>query len=310
MGAGSWIPAPHSPQPGKIKGIDDALLGPSPFGVAFAPLVGLRLSLVHAPELSGRGRRRGRGSRSAVGIAPGGAGIRRLLSRLDLDSRFLSSIHRVGDEAETVGGGPRGPRFQVVFIFVRVLLRGFAAGGASPLPAPRVVGKIHFESSPFPLKRPKSRRPAPWAPVWISGRRQGGHTPPRPERGGGGGRQLGSPPQGQRAAAAPVRPARPLHPPRPPATPRSRAPHCSVTGVDPAAGAGRTTDSPGTWPRRRQLTAPRGPQPRRKRARLAQGDRSIHHARPTAERAAPGRAGSSARPAQRPPGAALQAASS
>ena len=161
-----------------------------------------------------------------------------------------------------------------------------AAGGASPLPAPRVVGKIHFESSPFPLKRPKSRRPSPWAPDWISGRRRGGHTPPRPGRGGGG--ELGSPPEGQRAAAAPVRPARPLHPPSPPATLRSRAPHCSVTGVHHAAGAGRTTDSPGARPRRRQLTVPRRPQPRRKRARLPQGDRSIHHARHTAKRGVPG----------------------
>ena len=95
VGAGVLIPAPHSPQPHKVNGID-ALLSLSPFGAAFAPLVGLRLSLVQAPELSGRGRRRGRGrgSRRAVGIGPGRAGMRRLVGqRLDLDSRFLSGVH-------------------------------------------------------------------------------------------------------------------------------------------------------------------------------------------------------------------------
>ncbi|XP_043778869.1 translation initiation factor IF-2-like [Cervus elaphus] len=280
VGAGSWIPAPHSPQPRKIKGIDDALLGPSPFGVAFAPLVGLRFSLVHAPELSGRGRRRGRGSRSAVGIAPGGAGIRWLLSRLDFDSRFLSGVHRVGDEAEAVGGGPRGPRFQVVFIFVRVLLPGFAAGGASPLPAPRVVGKIHFESSPFPLKRPESRRPTPWAPVWISGRRRGGHTPPRPGRGGGAVRRRAA----RRCCPSPASQA------SPPAAP---AGHAALPGSPLFSHRGRPRGGSGPHHRlsRRRASAqaanraaaPRSPPPRRKRARLPQGDRSIHHARHTAE---------------------------
>lgn len=93
VGAGVLIPAPHSPQPHKVNGID-ALLSLSPFRVAFAPLVGLRLSLVQAPELSGRGRRRGRGSWRAVGIGPGRAGMLRLVGQhLDLDSRFLSGVH-------------------------------------------------------------------------------------------------------------------------------------------------------------------------------------------------------------------------
>ena len=106
----------------------------------------------------------------------------------------------------------------------------------------------------------------------------------------------------------------------PPAAPAghaaSRAPHCSVTGVgprEPAAGAGRTTDAHSPSPPRRRLTATTAPGPAsaEEESEAPAGDHSIHHAHHTAEPGAPGPgSGSTARPAERPPGAALRTASS
>lgn len=106
----------------------------------------------------------------------------------------------------------------------------------------------------------------------------------------------------------------------PPAAPAghaaSRAPHCSVTGVgprEPAAGAGRNTDAHCPSPPRRRLTATTAPGPAsaEEENEAPAGDHSIHHAHHMAEPGAPGPgSASTARPAERHPGAALGAASS
>lgn len=99
----------------------------------------------------------------------------------------------------------------MVFIFPRGLFRRLAAGGESPLPAPRATGIIHFESSLFLLNCLESLRPAPRAPVGISGPRPRGHPLRGPRLGAGGGRGTGG--RGwqevERAAAAPARPGLP-----------------------------------------------------------------------------------------------------
>lgn len=165
-----------------------------------------------------------------IGITPGRARKRRLVAQgLNLESRFLSRVHRIGDKAVAIGGEVYGPRFLVVFIFFRCLLRRFAAGGGSPRATPGAVGIIHFECNPFQLKCLESWRPAPRAPVGISGPGRGRHTPPGPRLGAGG---AGTSAGGQRAAD-PIPPDQVSPLAEPPARRSPRSPLFSHSGRSP-----------------------------------------------------------------------------